>query len=152
MVSSIDHKIIQIDDSYLLLSDSLLQNKLVFLIMTMMNISIFLIVMKFLLCADSSFKFMYTFWTFCSFWDWEQGTKVNYIYNENLKNTKITAMDFINPHDESLLLCGTGKLIHVLVRLSCFSYHIPVFSIILHVHTPPPPPNPPPPPLINLFL
>ena len=67
--------------------------------------------MKCLLCADSSFKFMYTIWTFFSFWDWEQGTKVNYIYNENLKNTKITAMDFINPHDESLLLCGTGKLI-----------------------------------------
>ncbi|XP_048764254.2 regulatory-associated protein of mTOR-like isoform X2 [Ostrea edulis] len=41
------------------------------------------------------------------FWDWEQGTKINYIYNENLKNTKISAMDFINPHDESLLLCGT---------------------------------------------
>ena len=60
MVSSIDHKIIQINDSYLLLSDSLLQNKLVFLLMTMMNISIFLIVMKFLLCANSSFKFVYT--------------------------------------------------------------------------------------------
>ncbi|XP_061193905.1 regulatory-associated protein of mTOR-like isoform X1 [Saccostrea echinata] len=41
------------------------------------------------------------------FWDWEQGTKKNYIYNENLKNTKISAMDFINPHDETLLLCGT---------------------------------------------
>lgn len=41
------------------------------------------------------------------FWDWEQGTKINYIYNENLKNTKISAMNFINPHDESLLLCGT---------------------------------------------
>lgn len=44
-----------------------------------------------------------------SCWDWEQGTKINYIYNENLKNTKISAMNFINPHDESLLLCGTGK-------------------------------------------
>lgn len=47
-----------------------------------------------------------------SFWDWEQGTKINYIYNENLKNTKISAMDFINPHDESLLLCGTGEYMY----------------------------------------
>ncbi|KAK3091702.1 hypothetical protein FSP39_022003 [Pinctada imbricata] len=42
-----------------------------------------------------------------SFWEWIQGVKIGYIYNENAKSTRITSMDFINPHDNTLLLCGS---------------------------------------------
>ena len=46
----------------------------------------------------------------CSFWDWVQGVKIGYIFNENSKSTRITSMDFINPHDDTLLMCGSGEL------------------------------------------
>ncbi|XP_050390933.1 regulatory-associated protein of mTOR isoform X1 [Patella vulgata] len=42
-----------------------------------------------------------------SIWDWEQGTKLSYLNNENPKHSRITAMDFVNAHDKSLLLCGS---------------------------------------------
>lgn len=42
-----------------------------------------------------------------SFWDWEQGTKLGSIQNENIKTSKISAMEFVNPHDNTLLLCGS---------------------------------------------
>ncbi|KAL3877256.1 hypothetical protein ACJMK2_034989 [Sinanodonta woodiana] len=42
-----------------------------------------------------------------SFWDWEQGTRLNHLSNDNPKNTKITSMEFLNFHDSTLLLCGT---------------------------------------------
>ncbi|XP_074648053.1 regulatory-associated protein of mTOR-like isoform X2 [Tubulanus polymorphus] len=42
-----------------------------------------------------------------SMWEWEQGTRVDYLVNHNPKNSRITAMDFINAHDKSLLLVGS---------------------------------------------
>ncbi|XP_052071445.1 regulatory-associated protein of mTOR-like isoform X2 [Mytilus californianus] len=42
-----------------------------------------------------------------SFWDWEQGTKMGSIQNENIKSSKISTMEFVNPHDSTLLLCGS---------------------------------------------
>uniref|UniRef100_UPI00358F8B59 regulatory-associated protein of mTOR isoform X2 n=1 Tax=Myxine glutinosa TaxID=7769 RepID=UPI00358F8B59 len=41
------------------------------------------------------------------FWDWEKGEKVNYFHNGNPRYSRITAMEFINSHDVSLLLTGT---------------------------------------------
>ncbi|XP_041364724.1 regulatory-associated protein of mTOR-like isoform X2 [Gigantopelta aegis] len=41
-----------------------------------------------------------------SIWDWEHGTKLSYLRNENPKSTRITAMNFINAHDLTLLMCG----------------------------------------------
>ena len=35
--------------------------------------------------------------------------------NDNVKATKISTIEFINPHDSSLLLCGSGKYILVIV-------------------------------------
>ncbi|ESP03931.1 hypothetical protein LOTGIDRAFT_230228 [Lottia gigantea] len=42
-----------------------------------------------------------------SMWDWEQGSKLSYLNNMNPKQSRITTMDFINPHDISLLMCGS---------------------------------------------
>lgn len=53
----------------------------------------------------------FTFCTFIyifSFWDWEQGTKICYMHNDNPKHTRITSMEFLNAHDNALLLCGSG--------------------------------------------
>ena len=49
------------------------------------------------------------FFFFFSFWDWEQGTKMGSMLNDNVKASKISTIEFINPHDSSLLLCGSGK-------------------------------------------
>jgi len=43
------------------------------------------------------------------FWDWEQGPKLGYLFNGNSRHTKISSMEYINAHDNTLLLCGTGK-------------------------------------------
>ncbi|XP_071105465.1 regulatory-associated protein of mTOR-like isoform X1 [Haliotis cracherodii] len=42
-----------------------------------------------------------------SIWNWEQGTRLSYIINDNPKSTRITAMDYINAHDKALLMCGS---------------------------------------------
>ncbi|OWF51799.1 regulatory-associated protein of mTOR-like isoform X1 [Mizuhopecten yessoensis] len=42
-----------------------------------------------------------------SFWNWEQGTKLGSIYNENPKHTKITSIEFLNAHDDTLMLTGS---------------------------------------------
>ncbi|XP_070581195.1 regulatory-associated protein of mTOR-like isoform X2 [Ptychodera flava] len=42
-----------------------------------------------------------------STWNWEQGARLNYFYNGNVKPNKITSMDFMNSHDMSLLLTGS---------------------------------------------
>ncbi|KAL5018968.1 hypothetical protein ScPMuIL_004690 [Solemya velum] len=42
-----------------------------------------------------------------SLWNWEQGTKLGYILNENPRNTRITSLEYINDQDNPLLLCGT---------------------------------------------
>lgn len=43
-----------------------------------------------------------------SFWDWEKGERLDYFYNGNPRYTRITAMEYLNGHDCSLLLTATG--------------------------------------------
>lgn len=45
----------------------------------------------------------------CSFWDWEKAERLDYFYNGNPRYTRITAMEYLNGHDCSLLLTATGK-------------------------------------------
>ena len=45
----------------------------------------------------------------CSIWNWEEGVRMNYIVNNNPKVSRITSMGFLNAHDLTLLLTGTGK-------------------------------------------
>nr|XP_006824701.1 PREDICTED: regulatory-associated protein of mTOR [Saccoglossus kowalevskii] len=40
-------------------------------------------------------------------WNWEQGAKLNYFLNGNVKPTRITSIDFMNGHDIGLLLTGS---------------------------------------------
>ena len=42
----------------------------------------------------------------CSIWDIEEGTKLGTNYNSQ---ARITAAEFINPHDITFLLTGSGK-------------------------------------------
>ncbi|MEQ2172233.1 hypothetical protein GOODEAATRI_019013 [Goodea atripinnis] len=42
-----------------------------------------------------------------SFWDWEKGERLDYFYNGNPRYTRITAMEYLNGHDCSLLLTAT---------------------------------------------
>ncbi|WAQ95554.1 RPTOR-like protein [Mya arenaria] len=42
-----------------------------------------------------------------SFWDWEQGPKVGYLVNGNPRHTKISTLEYLNAHDNTLLLCGS---------------------------------------------
>ncbi|XP_010772684.1 regulatory-associated protein of mTOR-like, partial [Notothenia coriiceps] len=44
------------------------------------------------------------------FWDWEKGERLDYFYNGNPRYTRITAMEYLNGHDCSLLLTATAKL------------------------------------------
>uniref|UniRef100_A0A8C7WZR9 Regulatory-associated protein of mTOR n=1 Tax=Oryzias sinensis TaxID=183150 RepID=A0A8C7WZR9_9TELE len=41
------------------------------------------------------------------FWDWEKGERLDYFYNGNPRYTRITAMQYLNGHDCSLLLTAT---------------------------------------------
>uniref|UniRef100_A0A8C2UGP5 Regulatory associated protein of MTOR complex 1 n=1 Tax=Coturnix japonica TaxID=93934 RepID=A0A8C2UGP5_COTJA len=43
------------------------------------------------------------------FWDWEKGEKLDYFHNGNPRYTRITAMEYLNGQDCSLLLTATGK-------------------------------------------
>lgn len=45
-----------------------------------------------------------------SIWDVEQGIKLC-THSNNNSHSRITAAEFINPHDISFLLTGTGKLL-----------------------------------------
>lgn len=44
-----------------------------------------------------------------SFWDWEKGEKLDYFHNGNPRYTRITAMEYLNGQDCSLLLTATGR-------------------------------------------
>ncbi|XP_053494956.1 regulatory-associated protein of mTOR isoform X10 [Ictalurus furcatus] len=44
------------------------------------------------------------------FWDWEKGERLDYFYNGNPRYTRITAMEYLNGHDCSLLLTATDIL------------------------------------------
>lgn len=48
-----------------------------------------------------------------SFWDWEKGEKLDYFHNGNPRYTRVTAMEYLNGQDCSLLLTATGKRVHV---------------------------------------
>uniref|UniRef100_A0A3P8XTK1 Regulatory-associated protein of mTOR n=1 Tax=Esox lucius TaxID=8010 RepID=A0A3P8XTK1_ESOLU len=41
------------------------------------------------------------------FWDWEKGERLDYFYNGNPRYTRVTAMEYLNGHDCSLLLTAT---------------------------------------------
>ncbi|PIO31490.1 hypothetical protein AB205_0045270 [Aquarana catesbeiana] len=43
------------------------------------------------------------------FWDWEKGEKLDYFHNGNPRYTRITAMEYLNGQDCSLLLTATGR-------------------------------------------
>lgn len=53
-------------------------------------------------------KFVTVLCVCCSFWDWEKGERLDYFYNGNPRYTRITAMEYLNGHDCSLLLTATG--------------------------------------------
>ncbi|XP_060573452.1 regulatory-associated protein of mTOR-like isoform X2 [Ruditapes philippinarum] len=42
-----------------------------------------------------------------AFWDWEQGPKLGYLSNGNPRHTRITSLEYINAHDNTLLMCGS---------------------------------------------
>ncbi|KAI8478188.1 hypothetical protein Bbelb_440820, partial [Branchiostoma belcheri] len=42
-----------------------------------------------------------------SIWNWDEGARTNYFRNNNVVNSRITALDFINSHDITLLLSGS---------------------------------------------
>ncbi|CAI9740062.1 regulatory-associated protein of mTOR-like isoform X1 [Octopus vulgaris] len=42
-----------------------------------------------------------------SIWDWEQGIQLSHVNSCHPKNCRITSMEFINPHDQALLMCGS---------------------------------------------
>lgn len=44
-----------------------------------------------------------------SFWDWEKGEKLDYFHNGNPRYTRVTAMEYLNGQDCSLLLTATGE-------------------------------------------
>ena len=44
-----------------------------------------------------------------SVWNWENGEKMNYFHNQNPKNSRITSMDFLNSHDVTLVMTGSGE-------------------------------------------
>ncbi|XP_073092160.1 regulatory-associated protein of mTOR isoform X4 [Manis javanica] len=41
------------------------------------------------------------------FWDWEKGEKLDYFHNGNPRYTRVTAMEYLNGQDRSLLLTAT---------------------------------------------
>uniref|UniRef100_A0A2I3GGA8 Regulatory associated protein of MTOR complex 1 n=1 Tax=Nomascus leucogenys TaxID=61853 RepID=A0A2I3GGA8_NOMLE len=43
------------------------------------------------------------------FWDWEKGEKLDYFHNGNPRYTRVTAMEYLNGQDCSLLLTATGE-------------------------------------------
>lgn len=46
----------------------------------------------------------------CSVWDIESGTEVSVFPNGN-EAGKVTALEFVNPHDLTYLMTGTGELV-----------------------------------------
>ncbi|XP_076441319.1 regulatory-associated protein of mTOR-like isoform X2 [Babylonia areolata] len=42
-----------------------------------------------------------------SIWDWENGTRISTMSNGNHRHTRITSLGLVNPHDNTLLMCGT---------------------------------------------
>ncbi|XP_070187994.1 regulatory-associated protein of mTOR-like isoform X2 [Littorina saxatilis] len=42
-----------------------------------------------------------------SIWDWESGTRASTMSNGNHRHSKISSLGFVNPHDHTLLMCGT---------------------------------------------
>lgn len=48
----------------------------------------------------------------CSVWDIESGTEVAAFANGN-EAGKVTALEFLNPHDLTYLMAGTGELLLV---------------------------------------
>ena len=48
----------------------------------------------------------------CSVWDIESGTEVSGFANGN-EAGKVTALEFLNPHDLTYLMTGTGELLCV---------------------------------------
>lgn len=60
---------------------------------------------------------MISLYVCCSFWDWEKGERLDYFYNGNPRYTRITAMEYLNGHDCSLLLTATGTHKHTHMHL-----------------------------------
>ena len=44
----------------------------------------------------------------CSVWDWEQGSRLSAFSVRNPRHTRITYSEFINAHDQALLVTGCG--------------------------------------------
>ena len=39
--------------------------------------------------------------------DWEPGPRLGYLHND--KHTKITSLEYLNAHDNTLFMCGSGR-------------------------------------------
>lgn len=63
-------------------------------------------------------------------WDWEQGIQLSFVNNQP-KSGRITSMEFINPHDQALLMCGSGQLAFMLIQLNFTKI---LFNIHLFIH------------------
>lgn len=42
-----------------------------------------------------------------SIWDWQSNAKLTYHPSRGNKNSRVTALEFVNPHDIALLLSGS---------------------------------------------
>ena len=67
----------------------------------------------------------------CSVWDWEQGSRLSAFSARNPRHTRITYSEFINAHDQALLVTGSGSsllLFSVLNTTILLSYSTNIVS------------------------
>ena len=57
----------------------------------------------------------------CSVWDIETGTDIC-TFDNHAEGEKVTALEYINPHDLTYLMTGTGTYIYIRVYLSVYLY------------------------------
>jgi len=72
----------------------------------------------------------------CSIWDWEQCNRLSAFSARNPRHTRITYSEFINSHDQALLLTGAGlyshlqfTVCHISVGLVAVDVSVPVMWI-----------------------
>ena len=49
-------------------------------------------------------------------YDWELCPRLGYLHNDNHKHTKITSLEYLNAHDNTLLMCGSGRYLGLEAR------------------------------------
>ena len=43
--------------------------------------------------------------------DWKLGPRLGYLHNDNHKHTKITSLEYLKTHDNTLLMCDDNTLL-----------------------------------------